>query len=141
MLATRNNYRSLNDLFNDFFSVPAPANWAKENSWNLPPVNIHESNNVYHLELAAPGLQKEDFKINLEKGLLTISFEKNTESETKDVKVYRKEFTSKSFKRSFTLDENVNAEAIEAKYENGVLKIALPKKEEAKVQPKQIAIQ
>jgi len=86
-------------------------------------------------------LNKEDFKVNVEKGLLTISYEKKTETENKDYKTHRKEFNVTSFKRSFNIDENINVEAIQAKYENGVLKLLLPKKEEVKVLPKEISIQ
>jgi HSP20 family protein len=138
MTLTKHNYRTINDLFEDFFR---PATWAKETGLSVPPVNIHETNDGYHLELMAPGLSKEDFKINLEKGLLTISYEKKAETENKDYKTHRKEFSVTSFKRSFNVDDKINADGIQAKYDNGVLKLLLPKKEEVKVQPKEIAIQ
>jgi HSP20 family protein len=138
MTLTKHNYRTINDLFEDFFR---PATWAKETGLTVPPVNIHETNDGYHLELMAPGLTKEDFKINLEKGLLTISYEKKAETENKDYKTHRKEFSVTSFKRSFNVDDKINADGIQAKYDNGVLKLLLPKKEEVKVQPKEIAIQ
>lgn len=138
MTLVKHNYRNLNNLFDEFFNV-VPANWSKE--LNVPPVNVYESKDAFQLELQAPGLNKEDFKINVEKDLLTISYEHKAEVENKDVKTYRKEFTSRSFKRSFTVDEQIDAEAITAKYDAGVLKLTLPKKEEVKVQPKQIAIQ
>ena len=83
----------------------------------------------------------QDFKINVENGLLTISFEKKEETENKGYKTIRREFSVTNFKRSFTLDEKVNAEAIEAKYEDGVLKVFIPKKEEVKIAAKQISIQ
>ena len=138
MTLVKSNYRHLNDLFDEFFR---PATFAKENGLTVPPVNIHETSDAYHLELAAPGLNKEDFKVNLEKGLLTISFEKKTETENKDYKTHRKEFSVTNFKRSFSVDDKINADGIQAKYENGVLQLLLPKKEEVKVQPKAIAIQ
>ena len=136
MTLAKSNYRTVNDLFDEFFR---PAAW--NTNLNVPPVNIHENNDAYHLEVSAPGLNKEDFKVNLEKGLLTISYEKKVEAENKDYKTHRKEFSISGFKRSFTVDEKINADGIEAKYENGVLKLLLPKKEEIKVQPKEIAIQ
>jgi len=105
------------------------------------PVNISENNNSYNLEFNVPGRNKEDFKINVDKGLLTVSYEKKEETEAKDIKSIRKEFSYQSFKRSFTLDEKINADSIEAKYENGILNVILPKKEEVKVAPKQISIQ
>ncbi|QEC66096.1 Hsp20/alpha crystallin family protein [Panacibacter ginsenosidivorans] len=138
MTLTKHNYRNVNDLFDEFFR---PNVWGKETGLTVPPVNIHETNDSYHVELVAPGLNKEDFKVNLEKGLLTISYEKKAESENKDYKTHRKEFSVTSFKRSFSVDDKINAEGIQAKYENGVLKLLLPKKEEIKVQPKEIAIQ
>lgn len=138
MTLVKSNYRNLNNLFDEFFNT-LPSTWSKD--LNVPPVNIHESGEGYVLELAAPGLSKEDFKVNLEKGLLTISYEKKTENETKDYKTHRREFSLSSFKRSFSVDENINIDGIQAKYENGVLKLYLPKKEEVKVLPKEIAIQ
>ncbi len=139
MTLVKNNYKTMNDLFDEFFNH-LPATWGKETGLNVPPVNIHESNDAYHLELVAPGLKKEDFKVNLEKGLLTLSYEKKTESENKEYKTHRKEFNVTSFKRSFSVDDKINADSIEAKYENGVLKLFLPKKEEVKVSPKEIII-
>ncbi|HXL56214.1 MAG TPA: Hsp20/alpha crystallin family protein, partial [Chitinophagaceae bacterium] len=112
----------------------------KETSLNVPAVNIYETNDSYHLELAAPGLKKEDFKVSLEKGLLIISYEKKTETENKDLKTHRREFKVTSFKRSFAVDDKINTDGIEAKYENGLLKLYLPKKEEVKSSPKQIEI-
>lgn len=105
------------------------------------PVNINEHDNGYELEFNVPGRNKEDFKINVDKGLLTVSYEKKEEAENKELKSVRKEFSFQSFKRSFSLDEKINAEGIEAKYEDGILKVSLPKKEEVKIAPKQISIQ
>ena len=138
MTLVKHNYRNLNNLFDEFFNT-VPATW--NNGLSVPAVNIHESGDAFQLELQAPGLNKEDFKTNVEKGLLTISYEQKAEATNNDVKIYRKEFTTRSFKRTFSLDEKVNADAITAKYDAGVLKLELPKKEEVKVQPKQIAIQ
>ncbi len=138
MTLVNHNYRNLNNLFDEFFNA-VPATWSKD--LNVPPVNVYESKDAFHLELQAPGLNKEDFKINVEKELLTISYEHKAETENKDLKTYRKEFSTRSFKRTFSVDDKINAEEITAKYDAGVLKLALPKKEEVKVQPKQIAIQ
>jgi len=137
MTLVKHNFKTFNDLFDEIFNQAT----RNGNGLNIPPVNIHETNDAYHLELAAPGLTKEDFKVNLEKGLLTISFEKKAESETKDYKTHRKEFSVSNFKRTFTVDDKINADGIQAKYENGVLKLLLPKKEEVKVTPKQISIE
>ena len=96
------------------------------------PVNIKETENNFLVELMAPGLKKEDFNIELNNDLLTISSEVKTEkTEGEEGKFTRKEFSFSSFKRSFTLPETVNQEAITASYDNGILKLTLPKKEEA----------
>ena len=138
MTFVKQDYRNVNNIFNELFNN-VPANWNK--TLNVPPVNIHENEDGYHIELQVPGLQKDDVKINVEKGLLTISYEKKSEAEQKNYKTHRREFSVSSFKRSFSLDEKVNAEDIKAKYNAGVLQIFLPKKEEVKVSPKQIEIQ
>jgi HSP20 family protein len=131
--------RQFDNFFNDFFNVPSiwsnPSNVA-----TIPAANVTETPNAYHLELNAPGRNKEDFKINVEKDLLTVSFEKKEESTVEGTNSIRREFTLKSFKRSFSLDEKVDTANIQAKYENGILKIELPKKEQVKDEPKQISI-
>lgn len=117
-------------------------NFASENS-TLPAVNVKENDNEYLIDVAAPGLKKGDFKVTYEDGRLTISSEKKEEHEEKDgEKVTRKEFSYQSFQRSFSVPENVvNADKIGAKYEDGILHVTLPKREEAKPKPaKQIKI-
>ena len=140
-LVKHSNPRIINDLFDEVFKG-FPATWGSDNFTHkvLPAVNIHETNEGYQLELSAAGLNKEDFKIHAENDLLTISYEKKEETEQKDAKTIRREFSHQSFKRSFSLDEKINVEGIQAKYENGVLKLYLPKKEEVKVSPKEITI-
>src|SRR6202021_3165106 len=113
----------------------------KEESFGFPPVNIHETTDAYHLELSGPGRSKEDFKIAVDNGQLTISFEKKEENKTEEYKTVRKEFSFRSFKRSFNLDDKINSNGIQAKYDNGVLKLLLPKKEQVKDAAKQITIQ
>ncbi|WP_439505585.1 Hsp20/alpha crystallin family protein [Sediminibacterium sp.] len=132
-----NNTSVFDELFNAF-----PSNFGTNLPSGYPTaaVNIHETSDAYHLELNAPGRNKEDFNINVDKGLLTISYEKKETVEEKTYKTIRKEFTYKSFKRSFSIDDAINADAIQARYENGVLKLLLPKKEEIKNAPKQISI-
>ncbi|RZJ69127.1 MAG: Hsp20/alpha crystallin family protein [Flavobacterium sp.] len=99
----------------------------------MPPVNIKETADSYSVELMAPGFKKESFNIELDKELLTISSQIKAEEKTEgtDGKFTRKEFAAASFRRSFTLPETVNEENINASYEDGILKITLPKKEEA----------
>ncbi|HXL56879.1 MAG TPA: Hsp20/alpha crystallin family protein [Chitinophagaceae bacterium] len=138
MTLVKHNYKIVNDLFDEFFKLP--ATWENERGWNVPPVNIYETNDSYHLELVAPGLKKEDFKINFEKDLLTISYEKKAEDNNKDYKTHRSEFNVAGFKRSFSVDDKINTEGIQAQYENGLLKLFLPKKQEVKSLPKEITI-
>jgi len=141
MTPVKNNPVYFGNLFDELFNQ-FPATWGKDahSGFSTIPANIHETKDGYHVELSAPGRNKEDFKINLDNGLLTISFEKKEEAENKEYKTIRKEFSFRSFKRSFNLDDKINTGGIQAKYENGVLKLYLPKKEEAAVAPQQIAI-
>ena len=112
----------------------------KGNGINFPPVNISETKDLYELEFNVPGRNKEDFKITVDKNILTVSFDKKEESKDENKKQIKKEFSLQSFKRSFTLDEKVVSENIAAKYENGLLVLSLPKKEEVKVEAKQISV-
>ena len=122
-------------LFDDFFK---PWNELFDNSrfWGraatVPAVNIIDNKNEYKVTLAAPGLKREDFKIDVENNMLTISAEKEEKKEEKDERYARREYNYTSFSRSFTLPENIKQDAIEAKYEDGVLKLMLPKKEDVK---------
>lgn len=124
-------------LFDDYFK---PWNeWfdnGNSNLWgtamNIPAVNITEHKDAYEVSLAVPGMKKEDFKIDVDGNMLTISSEKEESKEEKDKKFTRKEYNYSSFSRSFTLPEEINREKIDAKYNNGILKISLPRKEEAK---------
>lgn len=131
-------------LFNEFFK---PWNEWFENdrffgrTLNVPAVNITEEKNEYLVALAAPGMKKEDFHIDMEGNMLTISSEKEETKEEKDKKFTRKEYSFSSFSRSFTLPDEVDKQKIEAKYEEGILKISLPFNEEVKKPTaKQIAV-
>lgn len=106
----------------------------------IPAVNIQETEDGFNVDVAAPGMSKENFNIELDKDVLTISSEdrKEKETETKEGKFTRKEFSYSSFKRAFSLPDSVDTEKISASYTNGVLEITLPKREEAKVQPKRM---
>lgn len=118
------------------------SNFAGRNS-SLPAINVRETEDEFLIEVAAPGLKKDDFRIDYDNGRLTISSEKKEENEEKKKgKVTRREFSYTSFQRTFTAPESVvNAEKIKAKYDNGILHITLPKREEIKPKPaKQIAI-
>lgn len=105
------------------------------------PVNIKETDKSYELHVVAPGLNKEDFKINVDNDILTISFEQKEESTEKaDGKWLRNEYRFRSFKRSFTLNEKVDAANINAKYNDGILNVNLPKKETAEPTAHQISV-
>jgi HSP20 family protein len=107
----------------------------------VPAVNITENKNDYTVSMAVPGMKKDDFEIDIDGNMLTISSEKEESKEENDEKYTRKEYNYSSFSRSFTLPEEVNKEKIEAKYEDGVLKLVLPRKEEAKkTEAKHIAV-
>ncbi|MEO9003969.1 MAG: Hsp20/alpha crystallin family protein [Ginsengibacter sp.] len=131
------------DIFLDNLMNDLPA--TKNDGMSFPAVNIIETNDAYQLELNVAGRKKEDFKITVDKNILTVSFEKKEdhgeENKEQNKKFVKKEFVIQSFKRSFTLDEKINADAIDAKYENGILLLSLPKKEEVKILPKEIAVQ
>jgi HSP20 family protein len=131
----------VNDFFNSDLSDWSLRHYSDPNT-TLPAVNIKENADSFMVEMAAPGMAKEDFTIELNNDLLTISSEKKTENETKEGETFtRREFSYQSFSRSFTLPKTVDADKISAKYENGILSIAIPKKEEAKPKPtKQISI-
>lgn len=123
----------LDNLLNEIPSV-------QSNRFNFPPVNISETKNNFELELNVPGRNKEDFKITVDKNILTVSLEKKEEPKDENKKQVKKEFTLQPFKRSFILDEKVIADNIVAKYENGLLVLTIAKKEEVKVETKQIAV-
>jgi len=119
-------------LFNDGYN--------SINKNGFVPVNIKDTSTSYVLEVIAPGFEKTDFKINLDDKILTISGEKKTEEKNETDKQIRKEFSYKSFKRSFTIDEGIDATGIEASHVNGVLILNLPKKTEVKEASKEILI-
>ena len=141
---------SFNNFVDDLFAeFPVLYKNGFDQQWkNSVPVNIKETDKGYSIEVVAPGFDKSDFKISLEKQLLTISAEKKTEvndsSDNKSnpaEKQIRKEYAYRSFKRSFTLNEKTDDTNIDAKYVNGVLTLNLPKKEEVKPSVKEISIQ
>lgn len=109
------------DFFNNFMET------------DLPAVNIKENKKEFKLEISAPGYEKGDINIDVNKNILTISAKRETKNEEKgeEDKVLRQEFTTSSFYRSFTLPENIDTDKIEAKEKQGVLKIILPKREKA----------
>ncbi len=138
-LSRRNNLFPVS-MFDDFFTKDL-WNWGLGNTSStqttIPAVNIRETADNFEVDMAAPGMNKEDFKVELDGNQLTISSEKSNQNEEKeDERFTRKEFSYQSFMRSFQLPKDVvDIEKINARYENGVLHLVIPKKEEAKQRP------
>jgi HSP20 family protein len=129
----------VNDLFSDFENRFIPG--FPTGSFQNTPVNISETANAYHLDVLAAGRNKEWFTIKVEKDVLTVGYEVKEKDEKPGDEAIRTEFAAGAFSRAFTLDEKVNAESIEARYEDGILKITLAKKAEVKPEVKKITIQ
>lgn len=133
--------QNVNPFFNDVFeSIFNDSFLSDKLATRVPAVNIAETDNEFHIELAVPGLKKDDFKVNLEKNVLSISVEKKTENVDEGKRYTKKEYSYNSFVRSFTLPETVDHAKIEAEYTDGILKLNVAKKEEAKIQSREIAI-
>lgn len=134
-----NSYSALPGIFDDFFNREL-FNWGNNNysstSTTVPSVNIKENGDAYEVQVAAPGMERNDFEIKLDGNLLTISSSKQDSSETKEDNFTRREFSYQSFQRSFELPRDVvDQDNINAKYENGLLLLTIPKKEDAKQKP------
>ncbi len=135
-----NFLNSFPTLFDDFLNRDL-FDWRQSNFSNsgttVPAVNIKETKDGFHVEMAAPGMKKEDFKIELEGNLLTISSERTNQQEENDENRYsKKEYSYESFQRAFTLPKDVvDADKINARYQDGLLQLVIPKKEEAKQKP------
>lgn len=128
------NKNFLNDLADDFFNTNISNFIGSDIVSSNPSVNITEADDNFKIEVAAPGLEKKDFDLSIEKDHLIIESSKKIEEEVKGEKFTRREFNYTSFKRSFYLPENVNVEKIKANYKDGVLNIALPKVKEDKIE-------
>ncbi|NOT52101.1 MAG: Hsp20/alpha crystallin family protein [Chitinophagaceae bacterium] len=143
MTTVKFNRKPFNSFVDDFFTeLPAlfKNDFNNYEQKGLVPVNVKETDKSYRLEVIAPGFEKTDFRVNLDQNLLTISAEKKEEAKNENDKNIRREYSYRSFKRSFTIDEKIDATAIEASYINGVLILNLPKKEEVKLSATEIAI-
>jgi HSP20 family protein len=134
VLRKRNEFPS---LFNEFFNGDVFPGFFLDidKRTATPAVNIIEDKDDYRIEIAAPGLDKSDFKIDFENNVLTISAEKEEKQEEKSEHYMRREFNYSSFSRSFTIPQTMNAEKISAQHKDGVLNVIIPKKEEAKEKP------
>jgi HSP20 family protein len=136
-----NSFSSIPSLLNDFFTEDwldsSVANWRSAGA-TLPAVNVKETNDDFRIEVAAPGMKRDDFRVELDNSVLTISsqMEDRKEQTDKSGRYTRREFSYQSFQRSFSLPENnVEGAKISAKYTDGILHVTIPKKEEAKVKP------
>ncbi len=135
------NNNALMPGFNDVFdSIFNDTFFNDRMVTRVPAVNISETENNYHVELAAPGLKKEDFKLNLERNVLTISVETSTDHQDNQKNYSKREYSYQSFVRSFTLPDSADDSNINATYTDGILKIDIAKREEAKTVRRQIEI-
>lgn len=126
MTTLKQNPFLFENLMDDFFPTTSAY---------YPPVNIMENEQGFNIELKVPGIKKEAINIQIEKGLLIISYQHGENKDSKTEKLIKREFSTKSFKRTFSLDEKINTQAIDAKMDDGILTIGLPLKEES-VEPK-----
>ena len=136
----RSNFPTMMNLFDDFFYGDFPTIFSSNytDGISMPKVNIKEHDDAYSIEMAAPGMKKSDFEVNLDNNTLSISAKSSTEDRESENGWLRREFGYTSFNRNFTLPETVDDAKIEAKYNDGILKVHIPKKEEAKRKPNRI---
>ncbi|HMR92748.1 MAG TPA: Hsp20/alpha crystallin family protein [Chitinophagaceae bacterium] len=133
--------RSFNNFLDDFFTDLPVFSKNEPGKTALMPVNIKETDKDYVLEVVAPGFEKGDFKVTVDQQQLIVSAEKKEESKAENEKQIRREYSYRSFERSFTIDEKIDVNSVAAKYENGVLTLNLPKKEDVKAAKQEITIQ
>ncbi len=136
MKSVTNRNLWLPTIFEDLLT----QNVVNQERFTVPAINIIENEDNFKIELAAPGLKKDNFKIEVDNNKLTISSEVSSEKINSNVNFTRKEFDFSSFTRTFALSDNINTDAIKATYKNGVLSITLPKKEEKKDIKKMVEI-
>lgn len=137
-LAHRTNNNWLPSLIDEMFNNDFSGGTAHHPTRFVPAVNVSELEDKFQLEMVIPGFNKEEVAIEVDKDLLTISSEVEDKTESSTEQFTRREFTKQSFKRAFNIPETVRQEQIDANYENGILSITLPKKEEALPQPKRL---
>lgn len=134
-------FPSLSSVMDDFFAGNSDFPTPMVKGVSIPAVNVTENKKEFKLEVAAPGFKKEDFNLEVKNGYLTISGESKSESENKDEQYTRREFRFNSFSRSFALPGNVREQDIQARYNDGILWITLPKVTEEPVVSKSISVQ
>ncbi len=136
-MLVKRNHMLFPSLVNEFFK-PDWFGGIENPRTGIPAVNIKDNEKDFEIELSVPGRAKEDFNLEVDNHVLTISYEVRKEGERKEENYTRKEFVQSAFKRSFELPESINVDAIDAKYEAGILSLVLPKKEEALPKPKRL---
>ncbi len=135
LIAKRSDNDTLPTIFSDFFQTDPffrPGWLEREFGKTMPSANIKENDKDYQIDLIAPGFKKDEFTIDLDEDMVTISAEKKEEKTTEKERYTRKEYSYNSFSRAFSLPKNANQEKMVAKYEDGVLHLTLPKRAEAK---------
>ncbi len=134
--------RALGNMLEDIFSNSINKVFGDEGlaGTQHAPVNIQETDKGYELQLVAPGLKKEEFKLSVDRDILTISFDHKEEETEQAPKWLRKEYKLKSFKRSFTLNEKIDTAGIAARYADGILHVTLPKKEQQEIKVQEITV-
>jgi len=130
-LPGRRAYKGMDDMFNWFMNEMPDHGTCN----NYPSSNIRESDDDFSIEMLVPGLKKEDIKIQLENGVLNVSHEELDSEHDENDRYVSREFRARGFSRKFKLSDRLSSEKIEAKYDNGILNIIIPKKEEAKAKP------
>lgn len=131
---------SFSNLFDEFFGKDVEFNGSTNGNTTMPSVNILENEEAFTIQVAAPGLDKKDFNVQMDGRKLTISSEKEVEELKEGEKYRRKQFSFASFKRTFNIPEGLDAENIKASYKSGILNVVVPKKEPVKKEVKQIKI-
>ncbi|PWK78927.1 HSP20 family protein [Mucilaginibacter oryzae] len=135
------NNTSANPFFSDVFDSLINDSFLSDKLIaRVPAVNIAETENEFHIELAVPGLKKEDFKISIDKNVLSVAAERKAENVEEGKKFSKREYSYNSFVRSFTLPESADQSKIEADYTDGILKLTVAKREEAKFQSREIVV-
>ncbi len=138
-LVKRNQTAQFPNVLDDFLKADWFGGTANGFAMNTPAVNVIEREDSFSVQVAAPGMKKEDFNIELDNDILSISAERQSGEENKEKGKYtRREFSFSTFKRNFNLPDTINNAEINAEYVNGVLQVTLPKREEAKTQPKRL---
>lgn len=138
-LVKRNQTAQLPNLLDDFLKADWFGGTSNSFAMNTPAVNVIEREDSFSVQVAAPGMKKEDFNIELDNDMLSISAEQKIENDQEEEGKYtRREFSFSTFKRNFNLPDTINTAEIKAEYLDGVLHVELPKREEAKTQPKRL---